>query len=431
MSSKVETSDVLSTPDISHDNQLEEPTGETKELYKSMVELSPDSIFTIDRKGVIRSCNSAAANMLGFSKDEMVGKHFSKMGTLKLRDVPKYMRLFSSVLKGKVTEPLEVPFYRKDKTRRLVDVRINLLKAGGKTIIQVTARDITERKQMEQEIQEKNEQLDAQNEELRAGNEELRSTEEELRASNEELQVTNEELKEAQEKLVRSEKLAAIGQLASGVGHELRNPLGAIKNAVFYIKRRIDKTDLAATEPRVIEFLDIIDEEAGAANKVITDLLGFSRVTKPAVRPVNIADVIDNSLRHTYIPENINLDRDTDESLPMIEIDADQIQQVFINIINNALQAMPDGGRLSIRAGSKAELVVVEFIDTGTGIPESAMNKIFDPLFTTKAKGIGLGLSVCKGILERHEGAIQAESKPGEGTRFTVSLPIKEVTQGS
>ena len=237
--------------------------------------------------------------------------------------------------------------------------------------------------------------------------------------------LANDKLIETQEQLIRSEKLAAIGQLASGVGHELRNPLGAIKNAVFYVRRRIAKTDLPATEPRVAEFLDIIDDEVNAANKVITDLLGFSRVAKPTVSPVSLAGVIEDTLRHTHLPENVALTKDIDHNLPMVMVDADQIRQVFLNIVLNALQAMPEGGRLDIRASRQGKFVEVEFADTGGGIPKSIIDKIFDPLFTTKAKGVGLGLSVCKSILDRHEGDIRVESEVGKGATFTVSLPTQ------
>ncbi len=253
----------------------------------------------------------------------------------------------------------------------------------------------------------------------------LRQRSEELQASHKELESANRELRDTQEQLIRSEKLAVIGQLASGVSHELRNPLGAIKNAVFYMQRRIVKTDLPTTEPRVLEFLDIIDGEVDAANKFITDLLGFSRVAKPTVSPVNVAGVIEDALGYTPQPENIDLVKDIDENLPMVMADADQIRQVFINIILNAQQAMSEGGRLGIHARSEGEYVEVELTDTGCGIPEPVLNKIFDPLFTTKAKGIGLGLSVCQSIMERHGGDIRVESEVGRGTTFVVSLPTR------
>lgn len=268
-------------------------------------------------------------------------------------------------------------------------------------------------------------ELRASNEELEAANEELRATEEELRSSNEELETANDELKEAQEQMVRSEKLAAIGQLAGGVGHELRNPLGAIKNAVYYIKGKVAKSDLAQTEPRVMEFLEIADDEINSSDKIISDLLSFSRVGKPAVSPARIDKVIDDAVSHVQIPENIELTMTADANLPDVEIDTDQIRQVLVNIITNAVQAMPEGGKLAIRATGQDSLLEMEVADTGSGIPEGAIGKIFDPLYTMKAKDIGLGLAVCKSIIDRHKGNIGVESKEGEGTVFTIKLPLK------
>jgi PAS domain S-box-containing protein len=425
MPKKRESIDSLISYDIPVHKRLEKRKAELESLYRDMVELSPDGIVTTDSRGVVTSCNTAITRMLGYSRDYLIGGHFAKLGALRLKDAPKYLKLFKDILGGKVGEPIEIALYRKDRTLVFTDTRVNLLKMGSKTVIQASMRDITERKRMESEIQERNEQLDTQNEELRSANEELQATEEELRATNEELQSANDELREAQEKLIRSEKLAAIGQLASGVGHELRNPLGAIKNAVFYVRRKIGNTDLPAKEPRVMEFLDIMDEEVNSANKVITDLLGFSRVAKPTVSPVSIAGVIEDALKHNPLPGNIKLTSVIDENLPMVMVDAGQIRQVFINIVLNAIQAMTDGGRLDIQAKNEGEFVEVEFSDSGAGIPKSTIKKIFDPLFTTKAKGIGLGLSVCKSIMERHGGDIRVESKAGIGSTFIVSLPTR------
>ena len=275
------------------------------------------------------------------------------------------------------------------------------------------------------ELQTANEKLQASEEELRASNEELEAANEELRSSNEEMEAANEELREAQEQLVRSEKLAVIGQLAGGVGHELRNPLGAIKNAVYYIKGKVAKSELAQKEPRVAEFLDIMDDEINSSNKIINDLLGFSRVGKPAVSPAMIEMVIDDAIAHTQMPESIELTKKLDTSLPEVEIDTDQVRQVLVNIITNAVQAMPEGGKLTIGARTVDNFLQVEITDTGVGIPEDAIEKVFDPLFTMKAKGIGLGLAVCQSIIERHEGHIGVASKMGKGTTFTVRLPLK------
>ncbi|MFC2001470.1 sensor histidine kinase [Chloroflexota bacterium] len=275
-----------------------------------------------------------------------------------------------------------------------------------------------------EKLQASEEELRTSNEELEASNEELRATEEELRSSNEELETANEELREAQEQLVRSEKLAAIGQLAGGVGHELRNPLGAIKNAVYYIKGKVTKSELAQQEPRVVEFLEIMDDEINSSNKIISDLLSFSRVGKPAVSPARIEKVIDDALQHTDVTENIELIRQVGTNLPEVEIDTEQIRQVMVNMITNAVQAMPERGKLIIGAKKKGSFLEVKVTDTGSGIPEEARGKIFDPLYTMKAKGIGLGLAVCKSIIDRHEGRIDVESSVGKGTTFTITLPL-------
>jgi len=284
---------------------------------------------------------------------------------------------------------------------------------------------IEELRQANEKLQASEEELRASNEELEAANEELRATEEELRASNEELQAANEELRETQEQLIRSERLAAIGQLAGGVGHELRNPLGAIKNAAYYIKGKLAKSELGQKEPRVMEFLDIMDDEINTANKIINDLLGFSRVGKPSVSPNRIEKVIEDALSRMAIPGNIELTKRLDTDLPEVEIDPDQVQQVLVNMILNAVQAMPEGGKLTIGAREKEGFLEVEIADTGCGIPGEAINKIFDPLFTTKAKGIGLGLAVCKSIIDRHGGYIEVKSKLGKGTTFSIKLPLK------
>jgi PAS domain S-box-containing protein len=367
--------------------------------------------------------------MLGFKKEEVIGLPLLQLldPMVEPAEIEKVSANIGQLMAGAPVGAMEMVITAKDGTQVTLSVAPSVVRdaKGNPIMLFAVMRDITERKQMESEIQKKNEQLDAQNEELRSANEELQATEEELRTTNEELQSANDELRETQEKLIRTEKLAAIGQLASGVGHELRNPLGAIKNAVFYVRRKIGNTDLPAKEPRVMEFLDIMDEEVNSANKVITDLLGFSRVAKPTVSPVSIAGVIEDALKHNPLPENIKLTSVIDENLPMVMVDAGQIRQVFINIVLNAIQAMTDGGRLDIQAKNEGEFVEVEFSDSGAGIPKSTIKKIFDPLFTTKAKGIGLGLSVCKSIMERHGGDIRVESKAGIGSTFIVSLPTR------
>ncbi|MEE8413722.1 MAG: ATP-binding protein, partial [Dehalococcoidales bacterium] len=261
-------------------------------------------------------------------------------------------------------------------------------------------------------------------ESLQKSRNEIEEKNRELEAMNEELRTSNEELRETQEQLVRSEKLAAIGELAGGVGHELRNPLGAIKNAVYYVRRKVAKSELGEQEPRVMEFLDIVDGEINSSEKIINDLLGFSRVGKPSAWLTHIERVIEDAISHIPIPENIELDKKLDTDLPEVEVDKDQIRQVLMNLLTNGVQSMPEGGRLTVAAGQKDGFLEVKIADTGQGIPGETLGKIFDPLFTTKAKGIGLGLAVCKAIIERHQGHIEVESEVGQGTVFTLKLPL-------
>ena len=392
----------------------------------AVIDAMIDGVTITDMQGRIIDFNRAASEQMGYEKEEAIGRTPAELFIVE-KERPRFFEAIKELLSGKPTKASDYLCMRKDGTEFPVSVSLSVLRdtEGKPNAIVAAHRDITERKRMEQEIQDKNEQLEAQNEELRAANEELQATEEELRAVNEELQAANEELRETQEQLIRSERLAAIGQLAGGVGHELRNPLGAIKNAVYYVKGKVAKSELGQKEPRVIEFLDIADDEVNSSNKIINDLLGFSRVGKPAVSPARIKEVIDDALSHLTIPENIEVVKKLDADLPEVNIDTDQTRQVLVNMIMNAVQAMPEGGRLTISARERGKFLEVEISDTGCGIPKEAIGKIFDPLFTTRAKGIGLGLAVCKAIIDRHQGHIEVESEVGKGATFTIRLPLK------
>jgi len=415
----------MSSPGTTERKQMEEPLWESEEKYRTIFENVNDEIIYLDKYGKVIDVNPRVEDIFGYKREEVIGKNFTKLGIFSMKNLPKMVKLFSGVARGKVISLMEVEIKSKDGRLIPIEASTRLVKKSGKIQgILIIARDITERKRMEREIRDKSEQLEVQNEELRAANEELRATEEELRAANEELQAANEELKEAQEKLIRSERLAAIGQLAGGVGHDLRNPLGAIKNAIYYVRGKVAKSELVQKEPRVMQFLDIIDDEINSANKIINDLLGFSRVGKPAVSPSRIESVIDEALSRTTIPGNIELTKKLDAGLPELKIDTDQIRQVLVNMIINAVEAMPEGGKLTIGTRKKDKFLEVVIADTGCGIPQENVGKIFDPLFTTKAKGIGLGLAVCKAIIERHEGHVEVESEVGKGSTFTIKLPL-------
>jgi PAS domain S-box-containing protein len=399
-------------------SKFEKTEAYSEGLLKSML----DGLAVLDLEGKIIDVNDAFLRILRIKKEDIEGVPFVRWlaSMVGPTEIERLSAMFGQLVTGVLVGIIEVVITAEDGTEVALSVAPSVVRdARGKPImIFVVIRDISERKQMEQEILEKNEQLDAQNEELRV-------TEEELRASNEELKAANEELREAQEQLIRSEKLAAIGQLAGGVGHELRNPLGAIKNATYYVKGKVAQSELAQKEPRVMEFLDIVDDEVNSSNKIINDLLGFSRVGRPSVSPTRMKKVIEDALSRIPIPENIELLRRLDADLTEIKVDSDQIQQVLVNIMTNAVQAMPEGGKLTISTKENGEFLEVEIADTGSGMPQEVKDKVFEPLFTTRAKGIGLGLAVCKSIVDRHEGHIEVSSKLGKGTTFNIKLPLK------
>jgi two-component system sensor kinase FixL len=255
------------------------------------------------------------------------------------------------------------------------------------------------------------------------------------------------ELRDAQDQLLRQERLTVLGQLAGGIGHELRSPLGAIKNATYLLN-----LSLKTRDPDVLETLDILKRQVDASDRIITSLLDFARAKPPYRREANVRELIDAALAQVGISENIAIQREFDGALPDLSVDLDQLQIVFGNLIRNAVQAMPDGGKLTIAARQSAlsfraereisgapaqdfsspnasrrvEMTGVEisFCDTGSGIAPDLMDKIFQPLFTTKARGMGLGLALCKLLVEGHDGKIQVTSQVGKGTTFVVYLPV-------
>jgi len=228
------------------------------------------------------------------------------------------------------------------------------------------------------------------------------------------------ELKETQERLVRSEKLAVLGKLSGMLGHELRNPLGAISNSAYFLKRKLGHIQ----DEKIKKHLDIIEEEIDLSTRIINDILTFSRVKRPQLSKVDIGDVIKESLSKVHVPDTIQVCMDIRNGIPPIMADAVQLRQVFSNIILNAIQAMPAGGVLTITVSEKDGCVEVAVLDTGEGIPQENLNKIFEPLFSTKDHGTGFGLSVCQGIIDMHKGRIYIESEVEKGTRFTIQLPI-------
>ncbi len=220
--------------------------------------------------------------------------------------------------------------------------------------------------------------------------------------------------------LVKKEKMATIGELAGSIAHELRNPLGDIKNSIYFLSQSLHNNP----DERIEEILKIIKRQIDISNQIISGLLDFSRSPEYTFSRAKIDQVINETLLKAIIPGNIEISSNLDENLPPIEIDCKSIEGVFLNLINNAIQSMPQGGQLTITTRRQDNFLEIEFADTGQGIPEENLKKIFDPLFSTKAKGTGLGLAISKKFVEKHNGYIQVKSAVNRGTVFVVGLPI-------
>jgi signal transduction histidine kinase len=235
-----------------------------------------------------------------------------------------------------------------------------------------------------------------------------------------ELSDALEQLHSAQEELVRKEKLALLGQLAGGVGHELRNPLGVMTNAVHYLGMVL--VDAPAT---VHEYLGILRTQIGLAERIVGDLLDSARVKPPEREPVAVGQLLTEQLERVSRPDGVIVAFDVAPDLPHAYVDRVQTGQVLLNLITNGVQAMDGrGGTLTLRAHRDGgRQLRIDVIDTGAGIAPAHLTKIFEPLFTTKARGIGLGLAVARTLVQANGGTLTVASEPGAGATFTLLLP--------
>jgi signal transduction histidine kinase len=223
---------------------------------------------------------------------------------------------------------------------------------------------------------------------------------------------------EQQRRQQQIERLATIGQVAGGVAHELRNPLNVIKTSVYFLRNA--KT--ISPEKSAIH-LERIDRQATMADGVIGALNNFARLPVPDVRPVDVAALVAEVLESNALPAIVQLDLSLPDSLPPVSGDVQQLSIVVTNLVRNARDAMPEGGTLSIVGTHENGKVDLEVSDTGVGIPQENLNRIMEPLFSTKARGIGLGLAISRAIVEKHQGELKVQSEVGHGSRFTLRLP--------
>ena len=364
---------VATLRDITDPKRAQDTLARSEARYRHLVESASDAIVTLDANGRFTTVNHAAENISGYKREELVGQWFAPM--LPDDDLPKALAHFQQALSGE-TGLFESQFYRKDGEVRTISITYSTPQKDEEVLCLI--RDVTDQKML-------------------------------------------------QEQLIQSEKMSAIGQLVSGVAHELNNPLAGISAfaQLLLAEKRFPPDQRTAAET--------IYSEARRASRIVQNLLTFARQHKAEKIPTAINQVLDDTLElrgYELRVRGIDVRREYDESIPETMADAHQLQQVFLNLITNAEQAMEqrDGHhhRLTVRTRRGSDAIRIEIEDTGAGIPANLIERIFNPFFTTKptGSGTGLGLSISLGIVREHEGRIWAENPPQTGARFVVELPI-------
>ncbi|MGD2066334.1 MAG: ATP-binding protein, partial [Candidatus Bathyarchaeota archaeon] len=233
------------------------------------------------------------------------------------------------------------------------------------------------------------------------------------------------ELQQVRKRLLDSERLSAIGRTTAMVGHDLRNPLQVIINTLYLARVKLEHIPPQIEKKDLEEIYNRIESQVLYMDKIVTDLQDFSRPVTVNPTKTDLKKLVNEVLSAVPVPKDVNVSVKISEDFPIVSVDSPSLKRALNNLILNAVQAMPDGGNLTISINSTGEQVIITVEDTGVGIPKENIPKIFESFFTTKAQGQGLGLCICKKFVEANGGSIEVESEEGQGTIFTVKLPTK------
>lgn len=244
---------------------------------------------------------------------------------------------------------------------------------------------------------------------------------EQLEKTSAELAEAYKQLQNTFEQLRKADRLAALGQLSAGIAHEIRNPLGSVKGSI-----EILEDEIPSDHPKY-EFVQIVKEETARLDSIVTEFLEYARPPRPTVRPCSVNELLESTLILVHkesAASGVEVIKNLAPDMPMIPMDPDQIRQVLLNICLNAVQAMPEGGTLEVSSRTEGDSAVIEVADTGVGVSEDDLERIFDPFFSTKPGGTGMGLSISYQLVESHGGMLAARLNPEKGMTFRLELPI-------
>ena len=371
----------------------------SEQRYRELFENAHDAILLHDLNGNIVAANKANEELTGYSAGELLKTNVRNLLDRDSLAVASQVR--NRMLAGeRIEQPYEQRLIRRDGTEAFLKLTTNLLNQEGRPsgFLHI-ARDVTAERLMQDR----------------------------LSSAYQDLSESHQRLKESQEQLIQAEKLSSLGQLAASIAHEVNNPLSGI---LTYDQLLIRKTkDGTLTAETALDYLSKMERELTRSTKLIRNLLDFARQSPLVFKPVNLNEIVGRAYdlaSHAAKLQHIKVITQYADSMPSLSADPDQLQQVFTNLMVNAIQAMPEGGTLTLRTSVASGGLIVDVCDTGCGISSENMGKLFTPFFTTKreVKGVGLGLAVSYGIVQRHKGRIDVKSKLGEGTTMSVFLPF-------
>jgi PAS domain S-box-containing protein len=365
----------------------------TEECYRRLYETTRDGIMARDIQGRMIDCNPAYAKMLGYNKKEL--RNMAVEQLLPERWHEQRKQIVQKIMQTGCSIVFEREYKRKDGTVFPASVRTWRLTDGkGKVIgIWSIVRDITDQKDLQKNLEE------------HAG-------------------ILERIVDERTKQLKASERLVAIGQTAGMVGHDLRNPLQTITGELYLAKDEVQDLPESPQKSSLQESIAVIEEQAAYMDKIVSDLQAFVQPVRIDKKPINLKTLVESVLLSIAIPPNITVQTQIGDGFPELKADLQLLKRVLINLVTNAVQAMPSGGQLSVVSElNRQGHIALTVKDTGVGIADSIKIQIFTPLFTTKSRGQGFGLAVCKRVMEAHGGNITFESTQGKGTKFTIQFP--------
>ena len=364
----------------------------SEKKYRRLYQTTQDGIMARELQGQMIDCNIAYAKMLGYSKKELRNltiKHLLPEKWLEQRE-----KIVKKVIETGHSLVFEREYKRKDGSVFPASVRTWQLTNGKGKVVGVWSivRDITEQKQLQKNLQDQADYL-------------------------------KKIIEDRTKQLKDSERLVAIGQTAGMVGHDLRNPLQTVIGELYLAKNEVKTLTEGEVKNNLQESIHMIEEQAVYMDKIVSDLQAFVQPVKIDKKAFSLKELTSNVLQSVVTPNNIEVQTQI-QDFPHIKADTQLLKRVLINLVTNSFQAMPEGGKLLLTSKLNREgQVSISVQDTGVGIQDKIKNQIFTPLFTTKPRGQGFGLAVCKRVIEAHGGTISFESIAGKGAKFTIQFP--------